>query len=147
MIGMVVVGPALREDATLLAITEHGRGKRSDVDDYRLQTRGGQGVINFRLGEQTGRVVAIKTVQPGEDLMVITRNGVVNRQGIDAIRVIGRATQGVRVVALDDGDVVMDIAVVEPEPDDEELDESLDGAVTSELAEPDEMVTEADSDG
>ena len=147
MIGMVVVGPALREDATLLAITEHGRGKRSDVDDYRLQTRGGQGVINFRLGEQTGRVVAIKTVQPGEDLMVITRNGVVNRQGIDAIRVIGRATQGVRVVALNDGNVVMDIAVVEPEPDDEELDGPLDGAVTSEPAEPDEMVTEADSNG
>jgi DNA gyrase subunit A len=115
VVGMVVVGGETREEATLLAVTERGRGKRSPVDDYRLQTRGGQGVINFRLNEQTGRVVAVKTVLPGEDLMVITRNGVVNRQRADEIRVIGRATQGVRVLALDEGDAVMDMAVVEPE--------------------------------
>jgi DNA gyrase subunit A len=125
VVGMVVIGPDTHEDATLLAITERGRGKRSAVDDYRLQTRGGQGVINFRLGERTGRVVAVKTVQPGEDLMVITRNGVVNRQGIDAIRVIGRATQGVRVVSLDEGDVVMDIAVVEPEENGSEFEDAV----------------------
>jgi DNA gyrase subunit A len=115
VVGMVVVGPDTREEATLLAVTERGRGKRSPVDDYRLQSRGGQGVINFKLGEPTGRVVAIKTVLPGDDLMVITRNGVVNRQPIDEIRVIGRATQGVRVLTLDAGDAVIDMAVVEPE--------------------------------
>jgi DNA gyrase subunit A len=112
VVGMVVIPREGGTDVTLLAVTEHGRGKRSAVDDYRLQTRGGMGVINFRVNEQTGRVVAIKSVSSDDELMVITRNGVVNRQRIDEIRVIGRATQGVRVVALDDGDTLMDIARV-----------------------------------
>jgi len=126
VVGMVVVPNEGEADVTLLAVTEHGRGKRSLVDDYRLQTRGGMGVINFRVNDQTGRVVAIKSVSPDDELMVITRNGVVNRQRIDEIRVIGRATQGVRVVALDEGDTLMDIARVIAE------DEEVNGALTAE---------------
>jgi DNA gyrase subunit A len=125
VVGMVVVPKT--EDITLLAVTEHGRGKRSPVDEYRLQTRGGMGVINFRVNEQTGRVVAIKSVHPEDELMVITRNGVVNRQYINEIRVIGRNTQGVRVVMLDEGDTLMDIARVISDEDEDEVAESAAG--------------------
>ena len=112
VVGMVVVA---REEATLLVVSESGMGKRSEIDAYRLQARGGKGVINLKTTERTGKVVAIKSVVPGDQLMVITRNGIINRQNIDQIRVIGRATQGVRLVNLDDDDSVMDVARVIPE--------------------------------
>ncbi len=116
VVGMVVVRP----ESTLLVVTEHGMGKRSEVDEYRLQQRGGKGVINLRVTDRTGRVVTIKAVSPDEQLMVMTRKGVVNRQPVDQIRVIGRATQGVRLVNLDEGDTVMDVArvVIEDNGDD-----------------------------
>jgi DNA gyrase subunit A len=112
VVGMVVVGHDGREQITLLVVTEQGRGKRTAIDDYRFQSRGGQGVINFRINEGTGKVVAIKGVRNTDELMLITRNGVVNRQQVSGIRVIGRATQGVRVMALDGGDVLTDVARV-----------------------------------
>jgi DNA gyrase subunit A len=115
VVGMVVVNHEIRELTTLLVVTERGRGKRTAIDDYRFQSRGGMGVINFRINEQTGKVVAIKGVQPTDELMLITRRGIVNRQRVGEIRVIGRATQGVRVMALDEGDVLMDVARVVPE--------------------------------
>ena len=118
VVGMVVVA---REDATLLVVSESGMGKRSEIDAYRLQARGGKGVINLKTTERTGKVVAIKSVVPGDQLMVITRNGIINRQNIDEIRVIGRATQGVRLVNLDDKDSVMDVARVIPEDPTEAL--------------------------
>jgi DNA gyrase subunit A len=119
VIGMVV----LRPDATLLVVTEGGMGKRSEVDDYRLQKRGGFGVINMKLSEKTGKVVSIKAVVPDEELMLITRNGVVNRQAANEIRVIGRATQGVRLVALDEGDEIVDVARVVKEDGVDEVGE------------------------
>jgi DNA gyrase subunit A len=107
VIGMVVVRT---EDATLLVVSEYGMGKRTEIDAYRLQSRGGQGVINLKTNEKTGKVVAIKSVVPTDQLMLITRNGVVNRQRVEEIRVIGRATQGVRLMRVDEGDAVMDVA-------------------------------------
>jgi DNA gyrase subunit A len=115
VVGMVVLRQDNREHETLLVVTEKGRGKRTAIDDYRFQSRGGMGVINFRITEQTGKVVAIKGVLPSDELMLITRKGVVNRQRVGEIRVIGRATQGVRVMALDEGDVLVDVACVVPE--------------------------------
>ncbi|MCH7934531.1 MAG: hypothetical protein IIC36_11125, partial [Gemmatimonadetes bacterium] len=112
VVGMVVVA---RDNATLLVVSEAGMGKRSEIDAYRLQGRGGKGVINLKTTERTGKVVAIKSVVPGDQLMLITRNGVINRQRIDEIRVIGRATQGVRLVNLDKNDRVMDVARVIPD--------------------------------
>ncbi len=111
-------------------------GKRSEIDAYRLQGRGGKGVINLKTTERTGKVVAIKSVVPGDQLMLITRNGVINRQRIDEIRVIGRATQGVRLVNLDENDSVMDVARVIP---DDSADVSSNGAADGEggdVAEP-----------
>jgi DNA gyrase subunit A len=117
VIGMVVVPPASRQSATLLVVTENGRGKRTAIEDYRFQSRGGMGVINFRITDQTGNVVAIKGVIDTDELMLITRNGVVIRQRVAGIRVIGRNTQGVRVMALDEGDVLVDVARIIPEED------------------------------
>jgi DNA gyrase subunit A len=123
VIGMVVVKP----DTTLLVVTEKGMGKRTDIDAYRLQRRGGKGVINVRTSDKAGKVVAIREVRPGDELMVITKNGIVNRQSVDGIRVIGRNTQGVRLINLGPKDVVMDVAKVVRE---EELDENGDPLVT-----------------
>ncbi|MCY3546187.1 MAG: DNA gyrase subunit A [Gemmatimonadetes bacterium] len=109
VVGMVVVR---RPDETLLTATEHGMGKRSEIGDYRFQARGGLGVINLKVSGKTGPVVAVRAVTDDDQLMVITRNGVVNRQPVSDMRVIGRATQGVRLVNLDEGDSVVDVARV-----------------------------------
>jgi DNA gyrase subunit A len=106
VIGMVVI----KREANLLVVTERGMGKCSPIDEYRVQKRGGKGVINIRISERTGRVIAIKEVLPDDELVLVTRNGVVNRQQVDEIRVIGRATQGVRLMALDENDLVVDVA-------------------------------------
>jgi DNA gyrase subunit A len=108
VIGMVV----LKNGATLLVVSERGMGKRTEVDEYRKQRRGGKGVINLRTSPKTGKVVSIRRVLPGDELMVITRNGIVNRQSVDPIRVIGRNTQGVRLINLDPKDLVVDVACV-----------------------------------
>ena len=119
VVGMVVARP----DSTLLVVTEKGMGKRTDPEAYRLQGRGGKGVINQKLSDRTGKVVAIKAVAADEQLMVITKKGVVNRQRVADISLIGRATQGVKLVNLDKGDVVMDVARVIVDDDDVEYDE------------------------
>jgi DNA gyrase subunit A len=114
-------------EPTLLVVTEKGLGKRSRIDDYRLQGRGGKGVINIRTTPKTGKVVSIRGVTPEDELVMITRNGVVNRQPVSQIRVIGRNTQGVRLIALDESDEVVDVARLipengEPAVDSEEID-------------------------
>ncbi|MCL7971839.1 MAG: DNA gyrase subunit A [marine benthic group bacterium] len=127
VVGAVVV----REGASLLTVTSRGGGKRTSVDGYRVQRRGGQGLINFRLSEKTGDVVGVREVTDDDELMLVTRNGVINRQPASQIRVIGRATQGVRVIALDDGDELVDIAkvAIDLDADDPDL---MDGDVGSE---------------
>jgi DNA gyrase subunit A len=122
VIGMVVTKPG----STLLAVTELGMGKRTLLDAYRVQNRGGKGVINIRVAEKTGRVVSIMEVHPGDELMMITRQGIIIRSPVDQIRVIGRNTQGVRLINLGTGDAVMDVARVVNE-DEEPRPISLDG--------------------
>jgi DNA gyrase subunit A len=125
VIGMVVSHPDEDAQETLLVVTQYGRGKRTVIDDYRKQTRGGMGVINLRLNENTGTVVAVKAVHDDDELMLITKNGIVNRQRISEIRVIGRATQGVRLVALDEGDMIMDVTSVVSEDEDPAVEAGL----------------------
>ncbi len=108
MIGMVVV----RREATLLVVSEKGYGKRSPLAEYRVQRRGGKGIITLKKTDKTGPMVALKEVLDEDELMMITRHGVVIRQRVDEIRVIGRNTQGVRVMNLDAGDAVVDVARV-----------------------------------
>jgi DNA gyrase subunit A len=108
VIGMVVVRPG----STLLVVAERGLGKRTEVDAYRFQRRGGSGVINLKTTDRTGQVVAVMAVRDEEQLMIVTRQGVVNRQRVNEISLIGRATQGVKLVNLDEGDMVVDVARV-----------------------------------
>jgi DNA gyrase subunit A len=112
-----------QEEASVLTVTSKGMGKRTDVSEYRPQHRGGMGLINFRLSAKTGDVVAAREVIDDDELMLVTRNGVVNRQRADEIRVIGRNTQGVRVISLDDGDELIDMARVARDIDDAGEDE------------------------
>jgi DNA gyrase subunit A len=116
VIGMVVI----RRDATLLVVSERGLGKRSNLADYRVQKRGGKGIITVKRTEKTGAVVALKEVLQEDELMLVTRQGVIIRLPVEGIRVIGRNTQGVKVMNLDAGDSVMDVARVvrEDDPDD-----------------------------
>ncbi|MEO8635148.1 MAG: DNA gyrase subunit A [Gemmatimonadales bacterium] len=108
VIGMVII----RRDATLLVVSEKGFGKRSELVDYRVQRRGGKGIITLKRTDKTGALVALMEVQPDNELMLITKHGVIIRMPVDSIRVISRNTQGVRVMNLDAGDTVVDVARV-----------------------------------
>ncbi len=115
VVGLVVV----QRDAALLVVTERGMGKRTQIDHYRLQRRGGKGVINVRLSKKTGKVVSIKEVSDDDELVIITRKGIVNRQRVDEIRETGRNAQGVRLINLDPGDTVVDVTGVVSEEEEE----------------------------
>jgi DNA gyrase subunit A len=108
VIGMVVV----KRDSTLLVVTENGFGKRTSIEDYRVTNRGGKGIINVKTTDRNGEVVSIKEVLNDDELIIITRNGIANRQNVKDISVIGRNTQGVRLISLKNGDVVTDVARV-----------------------------------
>ena len=123
--GMVVV----KRDATLLVVTEKGMGKRSPIDAYRVQKRGGKGIITLNRTDKTGDVVSLKEVLPDDELMLITKHGVVIRMPVKGIRVAGRNTQGVKLVNLDDGDRVCDVARVVIEEDEQGSGESAEEPV------------------
>jgi DNA gyrase subunit A len=108
LIGMVVV----RRDSSLLVVTEKGLGKRSELSEYRVQRRGGKGLITLRKTDKTGACIALKEVLADDELMMITKNGIIIRVPVEGIRVIGRNTQGVRVMNLDDADSVVAVARV-----------------------------------
>jgi DNA gyrase subunit A len=108
VIGMVVV----KRDTTLLSVTENGFGKRTAISDYRVTNRGGKGIINIKATERNGKVIVIKEVVTDDELMLITQKGIIIRQPVTQIKVIGRATQGVKLINLDSGDKVVDVARV-----------------------------------
>jgi DNA gyrase subunit A len=124
VVGMVVV---THPEATILAVSENGLGKRTLIEEYRLQKRGGYGVINLRVTKKTGEVVTVRAVEDDEQLMMITKNGVVNRQRVSEISVIGRATQGLKLMNLDEGDVVVDVARVVIEDENGDDGEAVEG--------------------
>ncbi|MGB7211014.1 MAG: DNA gyrase subunit A [Gemmatimonadales bacterium] len=120
VIGMVVN----RRDSTLLVVSAKGFGKRTELGEYRVQKRGGKGIITFQKTDKTGILVALKEVLPEDELVMITRHGVLIRVPVDGIRVIGRNTQGVKVMNLDTGDLVVDVArVVKEEGETDAVDE------------------------
>jgi DNA gyrase subunit A len=108
VVSMVVI----KRSSWLLTVTENGYGKRSSVDDYRITNRGGKGIINIKTSERNGEVVAVKEVVETDELMIITQHGIIIRTPIKQIRSIGRATQGVKLINLDEGDLVIDVARV-----------------------------------
>jgi DNA gyrase subunit A len=114
-----------RNDTTILVATEKGYGKRSEAEEYRISHRGGKGIFTVKTSDKTGKMVAIKEVTDTDDIVVITMKGVVIRQHASDIRVAGRNTQGVRLIRLDDGDTVADVAaVVAEEAEDKKLEEA-----------------------
>ena len=108
VIGLIVI----RSATTLLVVTDKGFGKRSEIDDYRITRRGGKGVITVRTGEKNGNLIAIKEINDKDELVIITNSGMVIRQGVKKIRVMGRATQGVKLINLKEGDSIADVAKV-----------------------------------
>jgi DNA gyrase subunit A len=121
VVGMVVV----KDEDVLLTICENGYGKRTPVSDYRLTNRGGKGVINIKTTERNGPVVSLMRVTEDNDVVIITQKGILIRQPIVDVSIIGRNTQGVRLINLDEDDRVIDVARVEKE-DDENI-EGLEG--------------------
>ena len=115
LVGMVVI----KREATLLVVTEKGLGKCSEVSEYRVQKRGGKGILTLNRTAKTGDVVALMEVVPEDELMLMTRQGVAIRSRVSEIRVTGRAAQGVKLVALDDHDVVQAVARVIPDDKDD----------------------------
>lgn len=111
VIGMVCVEDSVKE--SILVVSEKGYGKRSDLEDYRVTNRGGKGVKTLQITEKTGQLVGIKSVIDGDDLMIITKKGTTIRIPVDGLRVMGRATQGVKLIKLDDEDEIASIAKVE----------------------------------
>lgn len=111
VVGVVCIDPQI-PGASLLVVSEKGMGKRSDYEDYRLITRGGKGARTMNVTEKTGEVIAIKAVTETDDLMISNRSGVIIRMAVSDLRVMGRATKGVRVIRLDEDDEIADITVV-----------------------------------
>jgi DNA gyrase subunit A len=127
VVGMVVI----KREATLLVVTEKGLGKCSHIDDYRVQKRGGKGIITVNRTDKTGDVVSLMEVLPEDEIMLITKHGVIIRSSVSQVRVTGRIAQGVKLVNLDDGDLVTAVARVIPE----DKVEGDDGAVDEETVE------------
>lgn len=107
-------------NATLLAITEHGFGKRTDLDEYRVQNRGGRGVITYKVTQKTGKLVGIRVTDDSNDIMMITDTGTIIRISVKDVSVLGRSTQGVTLMRTNDGGKVVSIELVEPEETNEE---------------------------
>ncbi|HNA41847.1 MAG TPA: DNA gyrase C-terminal beta-propeller domain-containing protein, partial [Saprospiraceae bacterium] len=133
VVGLICVDP---EDATqtILVVSENGFGKRSLLEDYRITNRGGKGVKTINVTEKTGELVTIKVISDEDDLMITNRSGILIRIAASGLRVMGRATQGVKLIRIEDGDSISDIAVVKHEPEEEtgESDNStLDNDVTT----------------
>jgi DNA gyrase subunit A len=120
VIGMIAVNEM---DTDILVVSANGYGKRSQLDDYRITNRGGKGVKTISVTEKTGELVAIKNVSDSDDLMIINRSGLAIRMSVDNLRVMGRATQGVRLINLKSNDAIAAVAKVMK--DDEEVVEEL----------------------
>jgi DNA gyrase subunit A len=140
VIGMVCINDAAKE--TVLVVSEKGYGKRSDIDEYRITNRGGKGVKTINVTDKTGNLIAIKVVADNDDLMIINKSGITIRMNVDELRVMGRATQGVRLIKLDDEDEIASVAKVEVEDEKKEEGITLEGSV-----EPSANTESANGDG
>jgi DNA gyrase subunit A len=117
VVGMIVV----RREGTVLAVSEHGFGKRTEVINYRVQNRAGKGIITIKTTPKVGSMVSLLEVVDNDDLMIITSRGVLIRQPVSSIRSIGRNTQGVKLIRLDDGDSIAAVTRVQEEKDPSEI--------------------------
>ncbi|WP_423148232.1 DNA gyrase subunit A [Rubrolithibacter danxiaensis] len=138
VVGMISIN---NPEVTVLVVSEKGYGKRTDIEDYRVTNRGGKGVKTINVTDKTGELVAIKDVTDNDDLMIINKSGIVIRIAVSELRVMGRATQGVRLITLKGDDEIASIAQVEREEELEEDIETLEGGNHSDSS------SEADNTG
>jgi len=124
VVGMIAIDNA---DATVLVVSEKGYGKRTDIEDYRVTNRGGKGVKTISITDKTGDLVAIKNVTDADDLMIINKSGIVIRIAVSELRVMGRATQGVRLITLKGSDEIASVARIDHEEEEEENEELVNG--------------------
>lgn len=119
VVGMITYDPTAEDAAnhTILVVSEHGYGKRTDFDEYRKTSRGGKGVKTLNITDKTGSLVAIKNVTDENDLMIINRSGLTIRMAVSGIKVAGRATQGVRLINIKDGDSIAAVSAVNKSED------------------------------
>ncbi|RZK17911.1 MAG: DNA gyrase subunit A [Pedobacter sp.] len=152
VVGMIAVN---NPEVTVLVVSEKGYGKRTDIEDYRVTNRGGKGVKTINVTEKTGQLVSIKDVTDSEDLMIINRSGIVIRIPVSALRVMGRATQGVRLISLKGEDEIASVTKIDHEEDEEETVDLTDVVVTdgeeleadtTEAEETEEEDTDSDDD-
>lgn len=131
VVGMIKYSPSAEDvaDRTVLVVSEHGYGKRTDVEEYRITARGGKGVKTMQVTEKTGKVVAIKNVLPDNDLMIINHSGLTIRVAVADIREAGRATQGVKLINIKEGDTIAAVSVVAGTPE-EKAAEEMEGTNT-----------------
>lgn len=126
------------ENESVMVVSENGYGKRSALEDYRITNRGGKGVKTLSITEKTGQLVAIKNVTDNNDLMIINQSGITLRLPVDSIRIMGRATQGVKLIDLGKrGDTIASVCKVDsdPETEIEEESEETNTATSSEIIE------------
>ena len=143
VIGMVI----LEEGSSILTVCENGYGKRTSAQEYRLQSRGGMGIINIKKTTRNGSVVAVMPVTDGDEIMMITRNGIIIRTGLEEMREIGRNTAGVRMIRVADDDAVVSTArIVKDDSDDSDVlqdgQEAVEPQDTMEAPESDEQMEE-----
>jgi DNA gyrase subunit A len=119
----VIGGSVCEDDVKLLTVTENGFGKKTDINEFKCQNRAGRGVTGYKLTDKTGLVAGIAVIKDGDDLMVITSDGIIIRMSTDEISTFGRVTQGVKVMRTADDVQVVSIAKADKETDEEEQTE------------------------
>ncbi|MCD7794956.1 MAG: DNA gyrase subunit A [Alistipes sp.] len=134
VIGMICVEPDSKQD--VLVLSENGYGKRTDLEEYRITNRGGKGVKTINITEKTGKLISIQAVTDDNDLMIINRSGLTIRTAVSQIRLAGRATQGVRIINLRDGDAIASVMAVPAAGDEDEEVQSAEVAATGNDAAP-----------
>jgi DNA gyrase subunit A len=136
VVGMICISDM---QANVLVVSEKGYGKRSDIDEYRVTNRGGKGVKTINITEKTGNLVGIKSVTDANDLMIITKNGIAIRMAVSNLRVMGRATQGVKLINIQDSDSIAAVTKVDHE---EEVEVVVEGEVTTQTPTEDTPIAE-----
>ena len=137
VVGMICVEPDSTQD--VLVLSENGYGKRTDLDEYRITNRGGKGVKTINVTEKTGKLISIQAVTDDNDLMIINRSGLTIRTAVSQLRLAGRATQGVRIINLRDGDAIASVMAVPAAGDEEEVqsaEAAENGGATPEAGQP-----------
>lgn len=141
VVGMVI----LEDNCSILTICERGYGKRTNVEEYRMQSRGGSGIINIKTTERNGNVVAVMSVTDSHEIMMITRNGIVIRTGLDELREIGRNTAGVRMIKVADDDAVVAAAKIIKD-EDEEIDAEIEAETAAKASKDQEKTENTDNE-